>query len=154
MQPRRHDPNDPALSEILALIRRSFAYMDGRIDPPSSMLRLDLEQVAAQCRTGEVWSIGTPVRACMFLTLRPSALYLGKLAVDTAYRGRGFARRLVDLAADRAKTGGFDFIELQTRIELTENHEAFARLGFVKTGDSRHPGYDRATSITMRRAVW
>jgi hypothetical protein len=42
---------------------------------------------------------------------------------------------------------------LQTRVELVENHAAFSRMGFAKTGESAHPGYDRPTSITMRRAV-
>ncbi len=153
MQLRRHAPDDPALADILALIRESFAFMDGRIDPPSSMHRLTLEDVAEQCRTGEVWSIGTPPCACMFLTPRPPAVYLGKIAVAAAYRGRGYARELIDAAADRAKALGLGYLELQTRIELTENHAAFGRLGFVKTAETSHPGYDRVTSITMRRTV-
>lgn len=41
-EPRRPGPDDPCLAEVLALIRCSFAYMDGRIDPPSSMHRLTL----------------------------------------------------------------------------------------------------------------
>jgi len=38
-------------------------------------------------------------------------------------------------------------------VELVENHAAFAKMGFVRTGESAHPGYDRPTSITLRRAV-
>ncbi|RUZ49336.1 GNAT family N-acetyltransferase, partial [Mesorhizobium sp. M7A.F.Ca.CA.004.05.2.1] len=44
-------------------------------------------------------------------------------------------------------------VALQTRIELTGNHEAFARLGFRETERTAHEGYARPTSITMRKAI-
>ena len=127
--------------------------MEGRIDPPSSMHRLTEAAIADQARTGEVWVTGDPPVACLFLTPRPDALYLGKLAVADGHRGRGLARRLVDHAARRAAARGLPALELQTRIELTENHAAFARMGFAATGTTAHQGYDRPTSITMRRPV-
>lgn len=149
----RHLPGDPALADVLALIRTAFAYMDQRVDPPSSMHRLGLEEVQHQCIEGEVWSLGDPVVACMFLTPKPGRLYLGKLAVSGAARGQGLAARLVGIARERAAALGFDTVELQTRIELVENHAAFARMGFVKTAETSHEGYDRVTSITMQAPV-
>lgn len=153
MIPTRHTHDDPALVQVLDLIRTAFAYMDGRIDPPSSMHRLSLAEVQRQCVEGEVWSLGAPVAACMFLTPKPGRLYLGKLAVAQAMRGRGLAAQLVGIASERAAALGFDTLELQTRVELVENHVAFARLGFVKTGESSHDGYDRVTTITMQKPV-
>lgn len=149
----RHVPDDPALSEVLALIRTEFSYMDGRIDPPSSMHRLALADVARQCIDGEVWSLGTPIVACMFLTVRPDCLYLGKLAVAASERGKGHAARLVGIARHRARAMDLAIVELQTRIELVENHAAFARMGFRKTAESAHEGYDRNTTITMQMTV-
>jgi GNAT superfamily N-acetyltransferase len=140
---------------ILRLIRASFAYMDGRIDPPSSMHRLTEADIAAQAEAGEVWVIeaeGAPV-ACIFLAPKPGRLYLGKLAVAEAWRGRGLARRLVELAEARARALGLPVLELQSRIELAENHATFQALGFVQTGAKAHEGYDRPTSLTFRRAV-
>jgi hypothetical protein len=58
-------------------------------------------------------------------------------------------RAVEDLARERGK----DAIELQTRIELTTNHAAFARLGFRESGRTAHEGYDRPTSITMRKVL-
>ena len=55
---------------VLQLIRESFAFMDARIDPPSSMHRLSVADLAVQAREGELWVIeeaGQPV-ACVFLT--------------------------------------------------------------------------------------
>ena len=152
MKPHRAtDPHDwPAL---LALIQRAFAYMDGVIDPPSSLHRLTPESVAEQARTGEVWVIGHPALACVFLTPKADALYVGKLAVDPPAQGKGLGRALIDLAESRAQALGLPVLELQTRIELTANHATFRQLGFSQTAATAHPGYDRPTSLTFRRPV-
>ena len=151
--PVRHTATDPTLGDILQLIKTSYAYMQDRIDPPSSMHRLTVADIARHCDTGEVWSIGTPPMACMFLNPQSDSLYLGKLAVSVAHRHQGLARTLITQAARRAQAHGKTFLELETRIELTENHQAFARLGFVKTAHAAHPGYDHPTFIVMRKPV-
>ncbi len=138
---------------LLALVQTAFAGMEGRITPPSSMHALTAGGIAGQARSGEVWVIGAPPVACIFLTPKPDALYLGKLAVAASERGKGHARRLVDVAALRAKAFGLPAMELQSRIELVENHAIFRRLGFQQTGENAHPGFDRPTSMTFRRAV-
>ena len=137
---------------VLALIQRAFAGMEGRIDPPSSVHRLTAEGIAAQARTGEIWVV-PPLQACMFLTPKDGRLYLGKLAVEPALQGRGLARQLVALAEERARALGFAILELETRVELTENHAIFRHLGFVETGRKAHPGFDRPTSITFAKRV-
>lgn len=145
--------DDPA--PVLALIRAAFADMEGRIDPPSSMHRLTGSDVLRRAEAGEVWVIG-PAKAplaCVFLTPKPAALYLGKLAVAGRARGQGLARLLVDLAETRAAALGLPVLELQTRVELTENHTTFARLGFTRVAGTAHPGYDRVTSFTYRKPV-
>lgn len=140
---------------VLRLVRETFAYMEGRIDPPSSMHRLSEAEIAAQAETGEVWVIeaeGVPV-ACVFLTPRPDRLYIGKLAVAAAWRGRGLARQLAALAEERALALGLPMLELQSRIELVENHAAFLALGFREAGATAHEGFSRPTSLTFRREL-
>ena len=145
---------DPALwPPILALLRQAFAYMDGRIDPPSSLRDLTPEALTRQARVGELWIIGAPV-ACVFLTPKPGALYVGKLAVAESHRGQGLARRLIDLAEARARERGLPALELQTRVELVENQAAFLAMGFREVERTAHEGYERPTSITYRRAVF
>ena len=93
------------------------------------------------------------MQACIFLSKKPGCLYLGKLAVVSDARGQGLGTRLVEVAAQRASALGYHILELQTRIELVENHQIFAAMGFVKTAETAHPGYDRVTSITMRKVL-
>ncbi|MBN8630972.1 MAG: GNAT family N-acetyltransferase [Rhodobacterales bacterium] len=144
---------DPAFwPAILTLLHEAFAYMEGRIDPPSSLHKLTPEALTRQTQVGEIWLIGAPV-ACVFLTPKPGALYVGKLAVVASHRGQGLARRLIDLAGERARVLQLSALELETRVELVENQTAFQAMGFVETGRTAHAGYDRPTSITYRRPV-
>lgn len=154
MQPRRAGEGED-WSAVLRLIQTAFAYMDSRIDPPSSMHRLTEADIARQAAEGEVWLIGPTgaPEACVFLTVKPGALYIGKLAVALDARGRGLARRLLDTAGARARALGLPALELQTRVELTENQAAFAAMGFARTGATAHRGYDRPTSFTYRREL-
>lgn len=182
---------------VLALLRAAFAYMEPRIDPPSSLRLLTATALRDQNRTGEVWLAcapegmevtptsggtrgsgtaatgaadpattgtmpaaacqeregGSRILACMVLTPRPGALYLGKLAVAAEARGRGLSRRMVAQAERRARALGLPRIELQSRVELTENHAVFRRLGFQQTGATAHAGHDRPTSLSFARVL-
>jgi hypothetical protein len=60
---------------------------------------------------------------------------------------------MFEVAEEVARTHGRKFLELQTRVELVENHATFAALGFKKVAESAHPGYSRPTTITMRKPV-
>lgn len=144
---RAADPFD--WQAALALIRRAFAGMEGRIDPPSSIHRFTVQDL----KDGEFWVIGTPPRACVLLTPKPHALYLGKLAVEPGLQRQGLARRLIETAEVRARALGLPALELQTRVELAENHATFRALGFQEIARTAHPGYDRPTSITFRKRL-
>lgn len=148
--PVRQSSDSPWLQEVLNLIRASFAYMDGVIDPPSSVHRLDLLALREAARVGELWSLGWPPWAAVILTPKEDVLYLGKLAVASAHRRRGYAAQMVDLAKVRARAMGLAAVELESRVELVEVHAAFAAMGFVEVGRSAHDGFARPTSIMMR----
>ena len=86
----------------------------------------------------------------MFCRSQLDWLYIGKMAVTPALQGSGVGRALIAEARRLAADEGLDGLELETRIELTENHHIFSRLGFVKAAERSHPGYTTVTSITMR----
>ena len=153
--PQRLSPGDPSLASVLDLMQTAFAYMEGRIDPPSSLTRTGLATLADAARDDELWSLhhdGRPI-ACMILTGKDDTLYLGKLATAADHRGTGLARRMIDQAARRARDMRLGSITLQTRIELRENHAAFRALGFVQTGTTAHPGFNRPTSLTFTKTL-
>lgn len=140
---------------ILTLLHESFAYMDGRIDPPSSLARWLPATIADEAAEGFV-IIGEDagqIIACAFAKPRGDALYLGKIAVAQPYRGQGLLRQMIAIAAAEAQRRDMPELHLQSRIELADNHAAFAALGFVEVARTAHEGYDRATSITMRKRL-
>ena len=141
--------------ELLALLHRAFGFMEGRIDPPSSLLRLDAAGLAAKAGAERCFLAfgGERLAGCVFCEPRPDCLYLGKLAVDPELQGRGVGRALMARAEAEARALGLAALELQTRVELVENHAAFGAMGFVRTGESAHPGHVRPTSVTMRKAL-
>jgi len=140
---------------LLALLRESFASMDGRIDPPSSLHAFDAAKLAAKAAAEELVLafLDGALVGCLFAAARGEALYLGKIAVKPGLQGRGIARRMFERAEASARARGFTALELQARIELVENHRAFAALGFVKTGEGRHPGYTRSTDVNFRKTL-
>jgi N-acetylglutamate synthase-like GNAT family acetyltransferase len=140
---------------LLALLRESFATMEGRIDPPSSLHAFDEEKLKVKAAAEDLLLafMDGVLAGCLFAVPRGDVLYLSKIAVRPGLQGRGLAQRMMALAQAGARARGFAAFELQTRVELVENHRAFAELGFVKVGETRHPGFTRATSFTFRKAL-
>ncbi|WP_348645047.1 GNAT family N-acetyltransferase [Rhizobium sp. SG570] len=138
---------------LLDLILASFAYMNGRIDPPSSALALTSQSLREKARNeiGYVALDGDKIAGCVFCRAEPDSLYIGKLAVLPTAQRKGICRRLLTYAEADARERGLAVLRLETRIELTENHATFAALGFAKTAENRHPGFDRTTSIEMQK---
>lgn len=165
---KQHSSEDADLADVLKLIQTAFAYMDERIDPPSSMHRLSIRALADQCNTGEIWSMHDPnmraahqqtpctgnhIVACMALRQKADALYMGKLSVANTHHNQGLGTRMIQLAEQRAKRHGKAYLELETRIELLENHAYFEKRGFIKTGEGMHDGYRHPTYIIMRKSA-
>ncbi|MEC3861086.1 GNAT family N-acetyltransferase [Mesobacterium sp. TK19101] len=139
---------------LLDLILLSFAYMERRIDPPSSAHRLTLDTLRQKARDEHLYlSGGASLTGCAFFAERPGTLYVGKMAIHPDRQRTGLGRAFMVEAEALARRLGLTRLHLETRIELTEVHEAYRRMGFVKTAEKAHPGFDRPTSITMERTL-
>ncbi|MEM7258453.1 MAG: GNAT family N-acetyltransferase [Pseudomonadota bacterium] len=141
--------------EVLELLRQSFAYMDGRIDPPSSLHRIDLLALIEKARQETVFVavFGKQIVGCVFASRQEECIYLGKLAVSDAYRGRGIARCLIECVENIAAQSSTRCVDIETRVELTENQRLFEHLGYVRWAENSHEGYTRTTSIRYRKPL-
>lgn len=139
------------MAALLGLILRAFAYMDGVIDPPSSAHRLTVDSLRQKVaeETGLAAFDGDRLVGCAFLRAEPGGFYLGKVAVDPQAQARGIGRALLAAAEGVARAHGARHLRLETRVELLRNHATFAAWGFRKSGESRHAGFDRTTTIEM-----
>ncbi|WP_276119556.1 GNAT family N-acetyltransferase [Pararhizobium qamdonense] len=152
-------PIDDAFGDweaLLALILDSFAYMQPRIDPPSSALLLTLAGLKQKARVEKAYAAveNGIVLGCIFCKPEPpDCLYIGKLAVAPDAQGRGAGQMLLQAAEAYAAECKQTCLRLETRIELVENHRIFAKWGFVRTAEGCHPGFTRPTFIEMRKTL-
>ena len=93
------NPQFDDYASLLALLHKSFAYMEGRIDPPSSLHSFDLDKLREKANAETLLTAMDSERlaGCLFVRQKADSLYLGKLAVDNAMRGKGIARQLICL---------------------------------------------------------
>ena len=146
---RKLTPDSPEMVNAFDVMRDAFAGMEGRIDPPSSLTSMTVDDLRTPM--SEVWVIGQPVAGTVVLTPKPSVLYVGKLAVRD--RRTGLGRRLMGVAEARARELGKGWLELESRVELIEVHAVFKALGFREVMRTTHAGYAQPTSITFRKAL-
>jgi ribosomal protein S18 acetylase RimI-like enzyme len=150
---RRLDGNFSGWDELLKLVQESFAFMEDRIDPPSSAVDLTTEVLRQKAGAETVFAAfaAETLAGCIFCRAETDGLYIGKLAVSPRYQGKGIGRQLLGATEELARQQGLSTLRLETRIELVENHAIFAAWGFGKTAEKAHPGFSRTTSIEMRK---
>ena len=140
---------------LLELLHEAFLFMGDRIAPPSSLHLLTPDSIAAKAQHESLFLATHRAKlvGCVFATPKPDSLYVGKLAVHPDYQRNGIGRRLMDAVERYALSKGIQALELNTRIELTENHNTFKSMGYFVISEHSHEGYDRPTYISMRKAL-
>lgn len=91
-----------AWPDLLALLQEAFAYMEARIDPPSSLNRMKPDDLRTKTKkeTLIVATEGTDLIGCAFALVRDDCLYISKVAVAERARRKGVGRELM-AAADQ-----------------------------------------------------
>jgi GNAT superfamily N-acetyltransferase len=136
------------------VIRQAFSAQSVPTDPPSSALLETTDSVAAQIEAGG----GACIRmngqlAGVVLWAANDGLYVGRLAVLPAWRGRGFARALVQAAEQEARRLCLARVHLSTRLVLAGNRRLFAACGYRETKLHAHPGYAAPTYVVMEKLL-
>jgi len=140
---------------VAALIRTAFAAQPVLTDPPPSALRETAATVAAHLAAGSgaiACAAGKIVGSVMWEP-KDGGLYLQRLAVEPAWRGRGIARALIAATEAAARRAGQPRLHLATRLVLTANRRLFASYGFVEVALHAHPGYAAPTSVEMEKRL-
>ena len=140
---------------VAALIRTAFAAQPVLTDPPPSALRETSSSVAAHLAAGggAVACAGGKIVGSVMWEPKDGGLYLQRLAVEPAWRGRGIARALIAATEAAARRAGQPRLHLATRLVLTANRRLFASCGFVEVALHAHPGYAAPTSVEMEKRL-
>ncbi|MCW5747333.1 MAG: GNAT family N-acetyltransferase [Alphaproteobacteria bacterium] len=144
---------------MAALIHAAFGEFRGRLQPESGALSESADAIAAQLaapaggavalRPGDA---GDAV-GCVLFRPQDDDLYLGRLSVPPALRGRGIAGALIRFVEDEARRRGCAGVVLGVRIVLRDNKRLFEHHGFVEIARTAHDGFDAPTSITLRKSL-
>jgi len=140
---------------VATLIRIAFAVQSAVIDPPASALRETETTVAAHLAAGggAVACAGGRIVGSVMWEPKDGGLYLKRLAVDPAWRGRGIAQALVAATEAAARLAGMPRVHLGTRLVLAANRRLFAACGFVEIARHAHPGYAAPTWVEMEKRL-
>ena len=140
-----------------ALVRTAFAAQGVATDPPPSALRETGASVAASLAAPGQGGIGAWAGAmlagCVIWQVQERGLYLGRLSVHPAWRGRGIAPALIAALEEVARAHGLPRLLLSTRLVLAGNRRLFARCGFAEVAQHAHPGYAHPTFVDMEKPV-
>ncbi len=140
---------------VAALIRTAFAVQSVATDPPPSAVRMTAQDVEAHLATGAgaVAEVTGELAGSALWVEQDGGLYLGRLAVAPAWRGRGIAKALVAAAETAARESGLPRVHLSTRLMLLDNRRLFVACGFVETTRHAHPGYAEPTFVNMEKRL-
>lgn len=140
---------------INALVHAAFAEYRDRLEPGSAALAETEAAIAGQLADhgGFLAEDDGLAVGAVLVRRRPDSLYLGRLAVPPAWRGRGIARLLVAAVEAEAARHGLAAVTLGVRVALPENAAFFRGLGYVETGRSTHAGFAAPTLIDMAKAI-
>jgi GNAT superfamily N-acetyltransferase len=139
------------------LIRTAFAAQDVATDPPPSALGETAASVAASLAAPDQGGIaawgGEVLAGCVMWEAQARGLYVARLSVHPAWRGRGIAPALIAALEEVARAHGLPRLWLSTRLVLEGNRRLFARCGFVETAQHAHPGYAHPTFVDMEKPL-
>jgi len=140
---------------LLDVMRKGFAEYRGVLQPESSVFVETEAVIAAKLAGGGgllAFASAQPV-GCIIAEDKGGHGYLGRLAVDPAFRRRGLARRLMQAGEDLIRLRGFDSVEVQVRIVLSENIALFQALGYRETDRRSHAGFTAPTYLVMEKTL-
>ena len=136
-----------------ALIRAAFAEQGAETEPPSSALKETAEAVLRKLAEGGGFAAESAGEMIALVLFAPDgdALYVGRLAVVSAWRGRGLSARLLALAEAEARRLGYGKTRLRVRLALPANRRLFERNGYRQVAVLAHPGFDHPTFAVMEK---
>jgi len=132
-------PDDAPL--VRAIMLAAFEQFRGTLQPPSSALDETVEDTRRAIAAGGAalaWVDGLAAGSVRYVP-RAEYLYVGRLAVLPAFRGRGVAAALLVSMEQQARSIGLSEVRVEVRLALAENVTFFRRLGFGTVSEQPHP---------------
>jgi ribosomal protein S18 acetylase RimI-like enzyme len=138
---RRAEAGDAAaMRDVAELAYTPYLPRMGGLRPAP----MDTDYAAAVAET-EAWValLDGDVVGFVLLVQEADGVLLENVAVLPEHHGRGFGRRLLELAEHRTVELGLDRIRLYTHVTMVENQALYERSGYVETARTTEHGFTR-----------
>ena len=150
---RQAEPGDARL--VLELTVAGYVEYRGVLEPESGVFGETVGRVRAWLERGGGFlaSVGDEPAGCVRWSLADdrSYLYIGRLAVLPAWRGRGIAKALMAACERRASELGIDEVRIGVRIALPRLRAMYERLGYEAFDEEVREGYGPIATWMRRR---
>lgn len=126
---------------VRELMRTAFAEYDRVLEVPSGALSETVEDVAKQMGLGGAvltFDDDVPVGSGRF-ERHAGYLYIGRLSVPPAHRGRGTGGAMMDVLEDIGRSEGFAEAMLGVRAAIPRNVDMYLRRGYEIVATYPHP---------------
>lgn len=131
-------------AEVRELMLAAFREYDSILRVRSSAMSETIEDTAAHIAAG-----GAVLASCGGLLvgsgrfeMREDHVYIGRLSVLPAFRGRGIGALMMTALEQRGAALGAPEARIGVRTMLPKNMELYQRLGYVVTDTYKHPRGD------------
>lgn len=123
------EANGSDAGALIVCIDAAYAQYTARISdlPPVS------EGVGEAIECDQVWVIerASEIIAGLFLVPQSQFMKLANLVVHPEHSGKGYGRKLIELAAIESKRQGYREMRLNTHVEMPENIQLYQHLGWT-----------------------
>ena len=112
---------------LIQLLHEAVRYMEGRIDPPSSLESMGIEALSKGSRHSrkkaqdEILIVAHDhgkLVGCDFAAIRDDCVYLSKVTVALTSRRQGITRSMLEAADEIARQHGKPFLEDVGRLQV------------------------------------
>ena len=137
---------------VRACSRSAYAVFAERLGYEPKPMVADYEELIAERR---VWVVldGDTLAGVLVLIPEHDHLLIYSIAVRPALQGKGFGRRLMAFAEDRARDSEYQCIALYTNEQMAENVAFYERLGFERYDRREHETRPGSWVIYLRKPV-
>ena len=135
------------------LMRQAFAEYEGVLAQPSGANRETVEDVIEAMNQGGAilaWEGSEAVGSARY-RLEPDFLYVGRVSVLPAHRGKGIAKALMQYMEEVARRRGRNELQVAVRMSLPSNVRLYQGLGYEIFNTAPHPkGPDVVADLVKR----
>lgn len=119
-------------SLVYDIMLEAFEEYRGKLNPPSGVFSETIETVLRMMSEGGAllaWESGVAIGSMRYI-FKPDHMYVGRVSVLPAYRGRGIASAMMREVEPIACGHGYTNIRLGARLVLQSNIAFYERLGY------------------------